>query len=143
MFFSICVWINDWVNNREAGDLRRHRGHHDVNVMIDVVVETTLIAANHYKVITVTTYPIKWLWMYVTFKVFLIVHYWRPVLAVTVSIKDFAPISAALARYEYHIALVQMMDWRRTGNKPLSEPMMVEDVTGTSPKLDLYHVGFE
>ena len=22
-----------WVNNREAGDLRRHRGHHDVNVM--------------------------------------------------------------------------------------------------------------
>ena len=25
--------INDWVNNREAGDLRRHRGHFDVNVM--------------------------------------------------------------------------------------------------------------
>ena len=25
--------INDWVNNREAGDLRRHRGHYDVNVM--------------------------------------------------------------------------------------------------------------
>ena len=23
---------NDWVNNREAGDLRRHRGHYDVNV---------------------------------------------------------------------------------------------------------------
>ena len=29
-----CVWINDWVNNREAGDLRRHRGHYDVIVMI-------------------------------------------------------------------------------------------------------------
>ena len=27
-------WINDWVNNREAGDLRRHRGHYDVNVII-------------------------------------------------------------------------------------------------------------
>ena len=25
--------IKDWVNNREAGDLRRHRGHYDVNVM--------------------------------------------------------------------------------------------------------------
>ena len=24
---------NSWVNNREAGDLRRHRGHHDVSVM--------------------------------------------------------------------------------------------------------------
>ena len=33
MFSFICVWINDWVNNREAGDLRRHRGHYDVRVM--------------------------------------------------------------------------------------------------------------
>ena len=33
MFPLICVWINDWVNNHEAGDLRRHRGHYDVNVM--------------------------------------------------------------------------------------------------------------
>ena len=33
MFSLICIWINSWVNNREAGDLRRHRGHYDVNVM--------------------------------------------------------------------------------------------------------------
>ena len=33
MFSLICVWINGWVNNREAGDWRRHRGHYDVNVM--------------------------------------------------------------------------------------------------------------
>ena len=33
MFSLICVWISDWVNNREAGDLRRHRGHYEVNVM--------------------------------------------------------------------------------------------------------------
>ena len=33
MFSLICVWINGWVNNGEAGDLRRHRGHYDVNVM--------------------------------------------------------------------------------------------------------------
>ena len=33
MFSLICVWINGWVNNREVGDLRRHRGHYDVNVM--------------------------------------------------------------------------------------------------------------
>ena len=30
----ICVWINGWVNNREAGDLRRYRAHYDVIVMI-------------------------------------------------------------------------------------------------------------
>ena len=29
----ICAWINGWVNNREAGDLRRHRAHYDVIVM--------------------------------------------------------------------------------------------------------------
>ena len=34
MFSLICVWINGWVNNRETGDLRRHRGHYDVIVMI-------------------------------------------------------------------------------------------------------------
>ena len=33
MFPLICAWINDRVNNREAGDLRRHRAHYDVNVM--------------------------------------------------------------------------------------------------------------
>ena len=30
MFCVICVWINDWINNREAGDLRRYRAHSDV-----------------------------------------------------------------------------------------------------------------
>ena len=33
MFSLICIWINDWVNNREAGDLRRYRAHYDVTVM--------------------------------------------------------------------------------------------------------------
>ena len=37
MFFFIYVWINDWVNNREAGDLRRYRAHYDVSVMIQTV----------------------------------------------------------------------------------------------------------
>ena len=27
MFSLICVWINSWVNNREAGDLRCHMMH--------------------------------------------------------------------------------------------------------------------
>ena len=33
VFSLICVWINDWVNKREAGDLRRYRAHYDVIVM--------------------------------------------------------------------------------------------------------------
>ena len=33
-FSFICVWITSWVNNREAGDLRRYRAHYDVIVML-------------------------------------------------------------------------------------------------------------
>ena len=38
MFSLVCTWINDWVNNREAGDLRRHRGHYDVIVMFTFMI---------------------------------------------------------------------------------------------------------
>ena len=34
MFSLINAWINDWLNNREAGDLRRQHGHYDVIVMV-------------------------------------------------------------------------------------------------------------
>ena len=33
IFTLICARINGWANNREAGDLRRHRAHYDVIVM--------------------------------------------------------------------------------------------------------------
>ena len=44
MFSLICTWINGWVNNRKAGDLRRHRAHYDVRVMllIRVVQDETI-----------------------------------------------------------------------------------------------------
>ena len=43
MFSVIYVWINDWVNNREAGDLRRYRAHCDVIVMNSDTVSITVI----------------------------------------------------------------------------------------------------
>ena len=33
MFSLMCAWINASVNNREAGDWKRHRAHYDVIVM--------------------------------------------------------------------------------------------------------------
>ena len=33
MFSLICVWINDWVNNRETGDLWHYHAHYDITVM--------------------------------------------------------------------------------------------------------------
>ena len=41
----ICVWINGWVNNREAGDLKRHRAHYGVIVMINLDVVILLNAS--------------------------------------------------------------------------------------------------
>ena len=35
MFSKICAWIKGWVNNREAGDYRRHRAYYDVIVMLN------------------------------------------------------------------------------------------------------------
>ena len=40
MFSLICAWINGWVNNRKASDLRRHHAHYDVIVMIVTIKST-------------------------------------------------------------------------------------------------------
>ena len=40
MFSLIRAWINGLVNNDEAGDLRRHRAHYDVIVMMDLCQTT-------------------------------------------------------------------------------------------------------
>ena len=37
MFSLIYAWINDWVNNRQAGDLRRQHSHYDVIVMLGIL----------------------------------------------------------------------------------------------------------
>ena len=38
-FCELCL-INDWVNNGEGGDLRRHRAHYDVIVMVASNIQT-------------------------------------------------------------------------------------------------------
>ena len=35
MFSLICAGTNGWANNRDAGDLRCHRAHYDVTVMLN------------------------------------------------------------------------------------------------------------
>ena len=46
MLHLICVSINGWANNREAGELRRHRAHYDVTVMIMSLTSTINIKEN-------------------------------------------------------------------------------------------------
>ena len=43
MFSLICAWINGWVNNGEAGDLRCHRTHCDVIVMCHTAIIFSVI----------------------------------------------------------------------------------------------------
>ena len=38
MFSLVCTRINGWVNNGEASDLRRHRAHYEVTVMLQKTV---------------------------------------------------------------------------------------------------------
>ena len=45
-FLWSAPWINDWVNNREAGDLRRRRAHYDaivMNIKIFNMAENTIM----------------------------------------------------------------------------------------------------
>ena len=47
IFSLICAWTNEWVNNRDAGDLRRHRAHYDVTVMIIQINADTVHPIEH------------------------------------------------------------------------------------------------
>ena len=49
VFFDLR--LNDWVNYREAGDLRRHRGHYDVNLMENTVCWMAAISFRPHSVI--------------------------------------------------------------------------------------------
>ena len=49
MFSLICVWINGWVNNGGAGDLRRNRTHYDVSEMTTLYIKLTLNTIPHGK----------------------------------------------------------------------------------------------
>ena len=45
MFSLICVWINGWVNNGEAVDLRRYRAHYNVTLMMQCLFSVLLVFA--------------------------------------------------------------------------------------------------
>ena len=50
LLFSLTHdWINGWVNNREAGDLRRLRAHYDVVVMRNRIFMHTVLFLSCYR----------------------------------------------------------------------------------------------
>ena len=49
MFSLICVWIDGWENNGQAGDLKRYRAHYDVIVMSWVHTQNVFVEALNLK----------------------------------------------------------------------------------------------
>ena len=52
VFSLICAWINGWINNRKAGDLRRHRAHpswrhRNVIMMMKLCGNLTVTGCHH------------------------------------------------------------------------------------------------
>ena len=56
MFSLICVWINGWVNNRKAGDLRRYRIHYDVIVMQQQLPDNCVPGRGRYICLMITCF---------------------------------------------------------------------------------------
>ena len=53
MLSLICAWINGWVNNREAGDLKRQLIYYDVTVMLRTTLKKNRKCRwlKHYEII--------------------------------------------------------------------------------------------
>ena len=69
LFSVVCPWINGWVNNREAGHLRRHYAHHDVNLMYKedtCKIQMLMLLIKHVTLDTMATCPIVYEFSYET-----------------------------------------------------------------------------
>ena len=55
MFSLMCAWMNGWVNNRGAGDLRCHRAHYDVTVTITLAMGWPSWGGWVYGIVTAVT----------------------------------------------------------------------------------------
>ena len=62
MFSLICTWTNCWANNGDAGDLRRHRAHYDVIVLLMIYSFWHM----HKMVLSMTGYYLFYVSLYVS-----------------------------------------------------------------------------
>ena len=132
-FSLICAWTIGRANNREAGDLKRKSAHYDVTLMFN-------FSHNGHYLSSKREYPLlnePCKKQYINtlrprqngrhfsddiFKcIFLNQNAW---ISLKISLK-FVP----RVRINNIPALVEIMAWRRPGDKPLSEPMMVSLLT--------------
>ena len=122
VFFLICAWINSWVKNHEADDLRCHRAHYDVTVIyptkyVEIILSGTgglfvhiLNSLSHgecgfdFKCV-ISAAPTgdvpttsEWLTLLLPTKVCLILEVWR---YIHVYMRTFAIILGAFSPFRY------------------------------------------
>ena len=113
--FFICAWINDWVNNGEAGDLRRHHAPFDVTVILLTRQETDASLSQSNKSWRFDTLRLgKW-------PPFCKQHFQFCLIEIGVYLFNF---QWKLCPFNNMPTLFQIMAWCRYGDKPLCEPMM-------------------
>ena len=130
--FLICVWINDWVNNCEAGDLKSYCTHYDVIVMF--WHHCPYKSTGNYSLVNKLVnkqsfhqqFELPWLPCNVT--VLLLHMTFSNVFSqnenIWISIK-MSPKFIPKGPINNIPALVHIMAWRQTGDKPLSETMVI------------------
>ena len=108
MFPLICVWINGWVNNRQAGDLRRHRAHYDV-----ILMELKLFWAVYWGGVHRYIFNVYRVWVSSFFQIFVMFRYKHVcfVLVKLVSLSSYANKDFASEFTEYKWPL----NWRIRG----------------------------
>ena len=103
LFSLICARINDWINNREAGDLRRHCVHYDVIVMQHLSLEdTSSLPSKGHILFVLSSFPTR--------------YYIR---AVSFTISKFAPMLFIWGNYIYISVCVFKRDTPNAWNTPL------------------------
>ena len=116
-----------WVNNGGASDLRRHRADYDVTVMcVKCATLHCLMRIGHWdsaiKLNTLRPRQNGRRFADDTFKRIFLNENVRISIKISLKFVPYGPMNNIPA-------LVQIMAWRRSGDKPLSEPMMVSLLT--------------
>ena len=147
MFSLICARINSWVNNGEIGDLRRHWAHYDVIVMNFLFSKNHLHSEKKFIIAFYlhTGFQLTMNWRQCFVSSPEPINTLRPrqngrhfaddtlkrifvnenvSLSIKISLK-FVP----LGQINSIPTLVLIMAWRRPGDKPFSEPMIVSLLT--------------
>ena len=126
MLSLTCAWINGWVNNREAGDLRRHRAHYDVIVMLMRKSQTKELRLPWTRAL-VQCHD-QHIWVETKCWQFCRRHFQTHFLELNSSswFQFHWNLFPMKSPNDNNPALVQIMGCRRTGDKPLSEPMMAQ-----------------